>query len=644
LIWGKDMKKVVVPIASNSLSPVQRFSWLAVILVAATLLRLWAFVGIVGSDDVAISALASRLLESGPWVPETHYQARIGLSYPLAVIYAVFGVGEWQTVVIPFCAGVLSVILTFLIAERLCGGKAALLAALVIAVFPLDVAAATQLMPDLPLGVVLAASFYFALLALESDRGVVWAAVAGLTWGYAYLIKIEAAFLAVPMFVLLLANLPKWRVVLWVFAGAAAVVATESIVYWIGGGEIVQRLAAVSNQGNLKATREFSASQLWVFPKSWFVTFYAFGLHYYLLFAALIWVLIGRVKALYVVAAWAAVYLLWLQFGGNPFSGSYHVKSHLDRYCSMLSVPMAVLIGAFLQRVLELRPRMGALVLGGTLAAGLFFISFNTLSFERQDATKIAIDYARKENLFPLYMDRTSYAIAGIYMNQDPRFVEVRTAQDYDFQAQKMQLVDLKQADGYVWEVIFVDDDSPDGTALAVRELASTDSRVRVLHRIHRRGLSSACIEGMLASAAPYVAVMDADLQHDERLLPRMLAALKDDGLDIVVGSRNVAGGSMGDWASERELASRFATRLSGLVLKADLKDPMSGFFMLRRELIDEVVHDLSGIGFKICSISLSPLSVRCVSGNCPIPFVIACRREQARQRGRLAVHRDAAG
>jgi dolichol-phosphate mannosyltransferase len=93
---------------------------------------------------------------------------------------------------------------------------------------------------------------------------------------------------------------------------------------------------------------------------------------------------------------------------------------------------------------------------------------------------------------------------------------------------------------------------------------------------------------------------MDADLQHDERLLPRMLAALKDEGLDIVVGSRNVEGGSMGDWASERELASRVATRLSGLVLKADLKDPMSGFFMLRRELIDEVVHDLSAIGFKI--------------------------------------------
>jgi dolichol-phosphate mannosyltransferase len=150
------------------------------------------------------------------------------------------------------------------------------------------------------------------------------------------------------------------------------------------------------------------------------------------------------------------------------------------------------------------------------------------------------------------------------------------------------------------WEVIFVDDDSPDGTARAVRSLAETNSRIRLVHRIHRRGLSSACIEGMLASTAPYVAVMDADLQHDERLLPQMLEALKEGDLDIVVGSRHVEGGGMGDWAAERELASRFATWLSGLVLKADLKDPMSGFFMLRRELIDEVVHDLSAIGFKI--------------------------------------------
>jgi len=153
---------------------------------------------------------------------------------------------------------------------------------------------------------------------------------------------------------------------------------------------------------------------------------------------------------------------------------------------------------------------------------------------------------------------------------------------------------------GVHWEVIFVDDDSPDGTAEKVRQLSKTDARVRVVQRVGRRGLSTACVEGMLASSASYLAVMDADLQHDERILPDMLRAVRDRGFDIAVGSRYVEHGSMGDWSSDRQLISRFATGLSRLVVKADLKDPMSGFFMLRREVFERVVKGLSGIGFKI--------------------------------------------
>lgn len=150
------------------------------------------------------------------------------------------------------------------------------------------------------------------------------------------------------------------------------------------------------------------------------------------------------------------------------------------------------------------------------------------------------------------------------------------------------------------WEVIFVDDDSPDRTAEAVRELSLVDPRVRVVHRVNRRGLSTACVEGMLASSAPYLAVMDADLQHDERIIPDMLGAVRHNGFDIAVGSRYVRGGGMGDWNEGRQFMSRLATKLSRLVLKADLKDPMSGFFVLRRGVLEEAVHDLSGIGFKI--------------------------------------------
>ena len=153
---------------------------------------------------------------------------------------------------------------------------------------------------------------------------------------------------------------------------------------------------------------------------------------------------------------------------------------------------------------------------------------------------------------------------------------------------------------GVEWEVVFVDDDSPDGTADLVRRLARENRRVRVLHRIGRRGLSSACVEGMLSSAAPYLAVMDADLQHDEALLPRMLGVLREDAADLVVGSRYVAEGSVAGWDERRQLISRFATRLAHLVARAPIADPMSGFFMLRRDVLHDAVHRLSAIGFKI--------------------------------------------
>jgi len=154
--------------------------------------------------------------------------------------------------------------------------------------------------------------------------------------------------------------------------------------------------------------------------------------------------------------------------------------------------------------------------------------------------------------------------------------------------------------EGRSWEVVFVDDDSPDGTANLVREYAAADSRVRCLQRIGRRGLSSACVEGLLASTASYLAVIDADMQHDERLLPQMLDTLKQSDTDIVVGSRYAPGGDIGDWSEKRARMSRFAVQLSRVLTPAELTDPMSGFFMMRRSVLDGSVHKLSAIGFKI--------------------------------------------
>ena len=154
---------------------------------------------------------------------------------------------------------------------------------------------------------------------------------------------------------------------------------------------------------------------------------------------------------------------------------------------------------------------------------------------------------------------------------------------------------------GVDWELLFVDDDSPDGTAAKLVELAQNDQRVRCMLRIGRRGLASACIEGMLAVTAPVVAVIDADLQHDERHLAEMLAMLRDPEIDVVVGSRYAENGSTAGWDKKRAFMSRLSTRLSRLVLKVDLLDPMSGFFMIRRDVLVRCVRaGVSGVGFKI--------------------------------------------
>ncbi len=153
---------------------------------------------------------------------------------------------------------------------------------------------------------------------------------------------------------------------------------------------------------------------------------------------------------------------------------------------------------------------------------------------------------------------------------------------------------------GTAFEVIFVDDNSPDGTWDVVRALAREDNRARCIRRIGRRGLSGACIEGILASSAPYAAVIDADLQHDETQLAKMLALLQGGEFDLVVGSRYIEGGSADSFNRQRAGASALATEVAKRVLRVKIADPMSGFFMIRRDRFEQLAPQLSTQGFKI--------------------------------------------
>lgn len=178
---------------------------------------------------------------------------------------------------------------------------------------------------------------------------------------------------------------------------------------------------------------------------------------------------------------------------------------------------------------------------------------------------------------------------------------------------------------GMRWEIVFVDDDSPDGTSRAVELCAQEDPRVRLIRRVGRRGLSSAVIEGALSSTAPVIAVMDGDLQHDEGILRDLVTPLVENRADIAVASRHVEGGDSSGLANRwRHVLSRSGIRLAQAILPVQLSDPMSGFFAMRREVFNQAVPRLTGTGFKILlEIVLSvPFKARLIE----VPFVFRPR------------------
>jgi len=176
----------------------------------------------------------------------------------------------------------------------------------------------------------------------------------------------------------------------------------------------------------------------------------------------------------------------------------------------------------------------------------------------------------------------------------------------------------------HAYEIVFVDDWSTDGTPDAIASLAAARPDIRLIRRYGRRGLSSAVIEGALATIAPVIAVIDADMQHDERLLPALLARVQTGEADIAIGSRYVDGGSFGAWDASRVRSSQIATRLARRLLRSPVADPMSGFFVVRRSALLAALPHLSNMGFKILLdlLASSPTPLRAIE----LPFEFRTR------------------
>jgi 4-amino-4-deoxy-L-arabinose transferase-like glycosyltransferase len=423
--------------------------WLSAILLIGLILRLFAFSGMLGTDDAAIAGQALRLLEEGPYLPDSHYAGRVGLIYPLAFVFWLFGVGEWQLALLPMAAGMLGIWLAFAIGRELGSAEAGLLAALLLALYPLDVATSSQFFPDQILGAALALSLFLVLRVVNRpEPSHALAFVAGLVWGYAYLVKSEAVFMGVVFLPMLWLYRNRWREALLVMAGAGSVALAENLVYYLAAGEWFYRGTLTKTPG-LTVNPEFSASQLWVFPKAWFVTFYEVGLYFYLGFAALLWAVLRRKRQLLLISIWFGFFVLWHQFGFNPFHSTISFKSHLIRYLNVVNIPLAILAGFFLLKGVRSR-LLRRFSLAVVVLSALFFINFNTLSHERHRATKIAVEYARDNGLFPLYLGYTGAAIAKFLLYDDPRRDQVHTFQHHDFVSGKTEMVPVDSTRGYL--------------------------------------------------------------------------------------------------------------------------------------------------------------------------------------------------
>lgn len=189
-------------------------------------------------------------------------------------------------------------------------------------------------------------------------------------------------------------------------------------------------------------------------------------------------------------------------------------------------------------------------------------------------------------------------------------------------------LAEIEGAVGDIpFEIIVVDDDSPDRTWEVAGRCARDRPYLRVLRRVGRRGLSSAVLEGFRMAQGDILAVMDSDGQHDPRLLPRLYGAVRENA-GIAIGSRYVPGGSVEGWAQARHAASYIATGLAWLVCPRRVRDPMSGFFALDRRTFAVLETRVHPRGFKILLEFLAILPPGARVAEVPLAFRLRRRGE----------------
>lgn len=407
---------------------------LLLILLGAGALRLAFSSSLSGNDDLAIAGCSLGLLDGSAAMEGSHYCARLGMTLPLAGIFAVAGTGVGQLSVLPALSSVASTLLAWRLGSLLFGALPGYAAAAALALFPMDVGFAGLAFPDVMQGALVSAAMLFALLTRGAPPRAGWAMaiISGALWAWAYYVKLDAFMLAPILLVATLMGLMRWQHMIVVGVVALILVGVELIGNGVWFGDPLRHLhldSAATNEA-LAAGRDYR--DLFTYPKTMFIVPYNAGIHYFLWVIALVVAVRRRCRPALFVCAWCLIWQVWLTFGADPLSG-FRLKPQLGRYLMSWEVPMAVLVG-WVWTWIWRRMRLPAIAIGVAAAAAIAVLGpFNQLSYKAALATRLSVSAAVENNWFPLYPDVQSLPLARFLLRGRPEAALLRVVQRHDF-------------------------------------------------------------------------------------------------------------------------------------------------------------------------------------------------------------------
>jgi hypothetical protein len=420
------------------------------ILAFALMLRLAFAIGISGNDDMSVAAAAMKVLDHGLHVPAGHYEARLGLVLPLAGLFALAGVHVVSLVIIPMALSLLGIFLAYRVGAALFDEKVGLLAASVLAIYPMDVEYAGLYFPDLIQGCLMALSFLL-LLKRNGRSGMVDAVAAGLVLGYAYYVKEDAIFMGAVLLLGAALGHCAWSRVIMAGAVAAGLVGVECVVYGVLTGHPFLHAELVRRSNDEVLATNMDYRDIWTYPKTMFFNPHETGATFYAAALGLVFAALRPTRPLVMVIGWCAVFLIWLSFGFDPFSMTFRLKPQLSRYLQDFSIPLCILVGWTLLRLWRRIPRV--VWVGGGVAAvalALVCVIFNALGYQAPRATRRGLDAAVSHGWFPLYADVQSISIADFVLHDSVHRADVHPAQEHDFLTGKTSFPTIVSSPAYL--------------------------------------------------------------------------------------------------------------------------------------------------------------------------------------------------